>query len=47
MGLAGAVIRVAVFVAAGLAAIVVGAFMLRGNMRMWDRRGGRRGESAP
>ncbi len=28
----------AIFVVAGLVAIIVGAFMLRGNMRMWDRR---------
>lgn len=24
------------FVAAGLAAIIVGSFMIRGNMHMWD-----------
>lgn len=32
------IINVIVFIAAGLAAIVVGAFMLRGTMKMWDRR---------
>jgi len=28
--------RFFLFVAAGLAAIVVGSFMIRGNMHMWD-----------
>lgn len=40
MGLARALISGVAFVAVGLAAIVVGAFMLRGNMHMWDRRDG-------
>lgn len=40
MGLARALINGVAFVAVGLAAIVVGAFMLRGNMHMWDRRDG-------
>ena len=26
-----------VFIASGLVAIIVGAFMLRGNMHMWDK----------
>ena len=29
--------RFFVFIAGGIAVIVVGFFMLRGNMRMWDR----------
>lgn len=40
MGLARALISGVAFVAVGLAAIVVGAFMLRGNLHMWDRRDG-------
>ena len=38
MGLVRALIGGAAFVVVGLAAIVVGAFMLRGNLHMWDRR---------
>lgn len=40
MGIGGKLASGAAFVVVGLAAIVVGAFMLRGNMHMWDRRGG-------
>lgn len=40
MNLVRTMISIVVFVATGLAAIVVGAFMLRGNMHMWDRRNG-------
>ena len=40
MGVARMLVSGVVFVAVGLAAIVVGAFMLRGNMHMWDRRKG-------
>ena len=29
--------RFFIFIAGGLAVIIVGFFMLRGNMRMWDR----------
>ena len=39
MGVIGAIAKAVVFVVAGLVAIVVGAFMLRGNLHMWDRRG--------
>lgn len=42
MKVIGAVARAVVFVVVGLAAIVVGAFMLRGNMHMWDRRGAKK-----
>ena len=38
MGLARALIGGAAFVVVGLAAIIVGAFMLRGNLHMWDRK---------
>ena len=31
------IVRFFVFIAAGLAAIVVGSFMIRGNMHMWDK----------
>jgi len=30
--------KVFVFIVTGLAAIIVGAFMLRGNMHLWDRK---------
>ncbi|MDX1595497.1 MAG: hypothetical protein R3327_01005 [Nitrosopumilaceae archaeon] len=29
--------KVFVFIATGIVAIIVGAFMLRGNMHMWDK----------
>jgi len=32
--------RFFLFIAGGIAVIIVGFFMLRGNMRMWDRPGG-------
>ena len=32
--------RALLFVAAGLIAVIVGSFMLRGNMHMWDGAGG-------
>ena len=38
MGIARALISGAAFVVVGLAAIIVGAFMLRGNLHMWDRK---------
>ncbi|CAI9832726.1 conserved hypothetical protein [Nitrosopumilaceae archaeon] len=37
MGLMRAVPGAIRFIAAGIAAIAVGAFMLRGTMHMWDR----------
>jgi len=30
--------KVFVFIATGLVAIIVGAFMLRGNMHLWDKK---------
>lgn len=38
MGVKEAVVNTAIFVLAGISAIIVGAFMLRGTMRMWDRK---------
>lgn len=38
MGVREAAIKAAVFVLVGISAIIVGAFMLRGTMRMWDRK---------
>lgn len=38
--------RFFLFIAGGIAVIIVGFFMLRGNMRMWDRPGGDSGSAA-
>lgn len=38
MGVKNTIVAVAVFVVAGISAIIVGAFMLRGTMRMWDKK---------
>lgn len=37
MGVKDAAIKAAIFVLVGVSTIIVGAFMLRGTMRMWDR----------
>jgi hypothetical protein len=34
----GSIIKVFSFIAAGIVTIIVGAFMLRGTMHMWDRK---------
>ena len=31
------IVRFLVFIAVGLATIIVGSFMIRGNMHMWDK----------
>jgi hypothetical protein len=37
MGKLGSVGRIFVFIVSGIVAIIVGSFMLRGNLHMWDR----------
>jgi uncharacterized membrane protein len=38
MSILGSIVKVFSFIAVGIVTIVVGAFMLRGTMRMWDKK---------
>lgn len=37
MGKLRSIVQIFTFIITGIAAIIVGSFMLRGNMHMWDR----------
>lgn len=38
MGVLGSVAGAIAFAVAGIVAVIVGSFMIRGNMHMWDKR---------